>query len=624
MAFNIIELNISNFIQELKRRNVIKVATAYAIAGWLIIQIVTVIEQPLALPDWFDTAIIVLVAIGFPIALIIAWAFELTPDGMKKSDEVAIAESVTNQTGKKLNVVIISALSLLILVLLVERFAFAPKASIEENLPKISTISQQSVAVLPFADMSENKDQDWFSDGLTEEILNSLAQLPELKVTSRTSAFQFKGKDIDISIIADTLGVAHIVEGSVRRIGDRLRITAQLIRAEDGFHLWSETYDSNTENLFEVQTDIAEEIATTLDVFLDDERRERMFASGTRNVQAFQEYLKGMELFRKSHDESAIDGLWEANKYFDKALALDPNFGLASIQKMDAYAHMITDPGTSTLVMSYDEANQGILESLEYASDRLQDPALKHLARLNAVFFSDSWYQLPVIKDEVKKGLGDRTSFPVGGIWSVEIFTLLGEDELVYSDIEEEVMVDPLSLNSWMYRGMVAMKEGDSEGLLNVVERAKKSLGNHSFLNAFAHVLLGVDQEKELVQNFYPNGVQNWGANDIWSIQFNAFLAAYLGNEEVANELLEKYKSKADFIDDMSVITLYALGREEEAREAIRYIDSMPGGPANLAIGIVAFGNRLFFDLEDAPNLSARFKEAGIDVSRLKKVEWDN
>lgn len=244
----------------------------------MIIQIVTVIEEPLALPDWFDTAIIVLVTVGFPIAIIIAWAFELTPDGMKKSDEVTIEESVTNQTGKKLNVIIISVLSLLILVLLIERLVFAPTQMVEEQEPLISQVSQQSVAVLPFADMSENKDQDWFSDGLTEEILNSLAQLPELKVTSRTSAFQFKGKDIDISIIADTLGVAHVVEGSVRRIGDQLRVTAQLIRAEDGFHLWSETYDSSTENLFEVQTDIAEEIAKTLDVFLDDERREKMFA----------------------------------------------------------------------------------------------------------------------------------------------------------------------------------------------------------------------------------------------------------------------------------------------------------------------------------------------------------
>ncbi len=612
---------VSNFISELRRRNVFKVATAYAIAGWLIIQIVTVIEEPLALPGWFDTAIIVFVAIGFPIALIIAWAFELTPEGMKKSDEVEITESVTHQTGKKLNVIIISALSLLILVLLVERIAFVPAQMVEEE-PLISKVSQQSVAVLPFADMSQNKDQDWFSDGLTEEILNSLAQLPELKVTSRTSAFQFKGKDIDISIIADTLGVAHVVEGSVRRIGDRLRITAQLIRASDGFHLWSETYDSNTENLFEVQTDIAEEIAKTLDVFLDNERRERMFAAGTRNVEAFQEYQKGMEIYRDAHNTSDLDRLWEANDHFDAVLDLDPNFGLASMHKMDAYSHLIADPGGSTLNMSYLEAQQGIIESLDYASDRVDDPVLGLLAEMNAVFFSDSWYQLPELKEKTIQAMGDANSFPVGGIWAVEIFTLLNEHQTVLNDVEFTVQSDPLNMNAWMYRVSVGMKEGGSEELYKQLDRSKRAIGTNGFLNSFAHVIIGVNQEDKRIASEYPNGIESWNAPDIWSLQFNAFLAAVLDQDELALELLDEYKSRATFVDDVAALTLFELGKTEEAKEAIRYIDSMPGGTANLALGIVTFGNVLYFDLEDAPNLTKRFEEARIDPAMFTKVEW--
>jgi TolB-like protein len=237
-------MNISNLISELKRRNVFKVAVAYGIAGWLIIQISDTVFPRIGLPDWTITFIIALVVIGLPIALIIAWAFELTPEGIQKSKDIVITDSVTNSTGKKLNGLIISVLSLLIVFLLIERFFFATTTSTNVNSQQATstaTISKKSVAVLPFADLSQNKDQEWFSDGLTEEILNSLAQLPELKVTSRTSAFQFKGKDLDISKIADTLGVANVVEGSVRRIGAQLRITAQLIRAEDGFHLWSET-----------------------------------------------------------------------------------------------------------------------------------------------------------------------------------------------------------------------------------------------------------------------------------------------------------------------------------------------------------------------------------------------
>lgn len=615
-------MNSSKFIEELKRRNVFKVTTAYAIAGWLIIQIVTVIEAPLALPDWFDTAIIILVAIGFPIAIIIAWAFELTPEGMKKSEEVEITESVTNQTGKKLNVIIISALSLLILVLLVERIAFAPAQMVDEEEPLISKVSQQSVAVLPFADMSQNKDQDWFSDGLTEEILNSLAQLPELRVTSRTSAFQFKGKDIDISIIADTLGVAHVVEGSVRRIGDQLRVTAQLIRAEDGFHLWSETYDSNTENLFEVQTDIAEEIAKTLDVFLDDERREKMFAAGTRNVQAFQEYQKGMDIYRDAHNTSDLDRLWVANDYFDVALDLDPNFGLASMQKMDAYSHLIADPGGSTLNMTYEEARQGIIESLDYATGRVDDPVIGLLAEMIAVFFSDSWYQLPELKEKTLQAMGDTEAFPIGGIWSVEIFTLLSAHQTVLSDVESTVQSDPLNLNAWMYRVTVGMKEGGSAELYKQVDRSKRAIGTNEFLNTFAHVIIGVHQEDKRIASAYPNGVENWNAQDIWSLQFNAFLAAVLDQDELALEILDEYKSRATFIDDVAAITLFKLGKTEEARAAIRYIDSMPGGPANLALGMVTFGNALYFDLEDTPNLAKRFKEADIDPAMFTKIQW--
>ncbi len=616
-------MKIQNFLQELKRRNVFRVATAYAIAGWLIIQVFATIAPQLGFPDWIAPLVTTLVLIGFPIVLIIAWAFELTPEGIKKSEDVKITESLTRNTGKKLNGLIIGVLSVTVVFLLVDKIFFQ---STIQDLPNelVNNVSSQSVAVLPFADLSENKDQDWFSDGLTEEILNSLAQLPELQVTSRTSAFQFKGKDIDISLIADTLGVAHVVEGSVRRIGDQLRITAQLIRAEDGFHLWSETYDSNTDRLFDVQTDIAEEIATTLDVFLNDERRERMFATGTRNVLAFQEYLKGMDMYRKAHNTTQIDRLWEANELFDRALELDPNFGQASVIKMDAYAHMITDPGTSSLIMSYDDARNGLIESLEYGAERIEDPALNNAALLNAVFFSDSWYQLPDLKQDVMVAMGDQKRFPVGGIWETEIFTMLGEHEIVLMDVQETVHLDPLSLSSWMYRCMVAMKEGGSSELLKIVDQSKSSIGNNDFLNAFAHTMIGINQEKELLRSIYPNGIENWNAQDVWTLQFNSFLAAALGQDELAEEIFEVYKEKAAFIDDFAALTLFELGKTEEARAAIRYIDSLPGGSANLVIGIVTFGNRLFFDLEDAPNLAKRFEEANVDISQMKIVTWNN
>ncbi|HCT55525.1 MAG TPA: adenylyl cyclase, partial [Balneola sp.] len=186
-------MNISNFIEELKRRNVFKVAVAYAIAGWLIIQIVTVIEAPLNIPDWFDTVVIVLVGIGFPLTLIFAWAFELTPEGIKKSREVEITESVTDRTGKKLNGVIISVLSIALFFVVVERIFFA-KASILEDAGAIAKIETASIAVLPFVNMSSDTENEYFSDGLSEELLNALAKVEDMQVAGRTSSFKFKGQ----------------------------------------------------------------------------------------------------------------------------------------------------------------------------------------------------------------------------------------------------------------------------------------------------------------------------------------------------------------------------------------------------------------------------------------------
>ena len=179
---------------------------------------------------------------------------------------------------------------------------------------------------MSFADLSEDQDQEWFADGLTEEILNSLARLPELLVTARTSSFEFKNTNTDISEIALRLGVEHVVEGSVRKIGDDLRVTAQLIRAKDGFHLWSETYNRKSADLFDVQLDVAQNIAEALDVVLDSSMRERLLQSGTRDIEAFKAHRQGIALFEQAHARSQdhLVTLADANILFEQALALDP------------------------------------------------------------------------------------------------------------------------------------------------------------------------------------------------------------------------------------------------------------------------------------------------------------
>ncbi len=615
-------MDIRGFFNELKRRNVVRVATTYAVVAWLLIQVSATIEAPLSLPHWFDTLIIILVAAGFPLALILAWAFELTPEGIKRSSEVNITESVTRYTGKKLNRLTITVLILIIFFLLVERFYFAlatPEKTVEIEAP--TAISNQSVAVLPFADLSENHDQDWFSDGLTEEILNSLAQLPELKVTSRTSAFQFKGKDLDISRIADTLGVANVVEGSVRRIGDQLRITAQLIRANDGFHLWSKTYDSKTENLFKVQTSIAEEIATTLDVLLDEELREKMFATETRNVEAFQEYLKGVEAYREAH-EGNMSLIWEANRHFDRALELDPGFGNASLYKMDAYAHILIDGMRPPENLTQEEAKIKLKEALQHGTLHLRSPILKVTTEMNLVFFSDSWYQLPNLLKQFKEVLNQTKRVPGGSIWLNEILGLYDEFEILERDTKADIELDPLNLNTWVYRAYYLYNKEGLDALREVFRDSRKVIGSNILIDKVDHFYLGISGQKEVLKSIYSEGFTGAEIEEPILMVVNAYIAAALGNNKLAEDIMVRYRRKVNFEDDWAALVYYEMGEVEKAKALIRQIDSQPAGPTNLAITMGVMGKHRFFELEDAPNTVARFREAGIDLAGFKKMYW--
>jgi len=327
-------MNISKFLEELKRRNVFKVAVAYAIAGWLIIQIVTVIEQPLNIPNWFDTVVIVLVGIGFPLALIFAWAFELTPDGLKKSREVEITESVTDRTGKKLNGVIISVLSVALFFVVVERIFFA-KASILEDASQTAEIQTASIAVLPFVNMSSDQENEYFSDGLSEELLNALAKVDEMQVAGRTSSFKFKGQNENLTEIGGELGVANILEGSVRKSGNRLRITAQLIRVSDGFHMWSETYDREftVDNIFDIQEEISLHVMEELKVRLLPEDEAQLADRPTMDIEAYNAFLQATQ----REITYQPDDLEYAIQKYKEAIRLDPTFAEAYARLALAY-----------------------------------------------------------------------------------------------------------------------------------------------------------------------------------------------------------------------------------------------------------------------------------------------
>src|SRR3989338_6463700 len=329
----------SNLFQELKRRNVFRVAAAYGVVGWLVIQVIDTVTPRLGLPDWVPTLVIVIVLLGFPLALLIAWAFEVTTQGLKRTEDVGEGESIVHATGQKLNVIVIGALVLALSYSIWQNQSseYAQTSDTESDATSAVTdvptaqlevaalITDKSIAILPFADFSADGNQGWFADGLSEEILNSLVRIPDLKVASRTSSFSYRDSNLEITEIARAIGVAHILEGSVRRSDTRLRITAQLIRAADGFHLWSENYDRAPDDAIAIQEDLAISISEALQTAMDPVALAAMANVGTESIAAYNAYLEGLSFWPCIEDLSCVAA-------HERAIGIDPEFAEAQFQ----------------------------------------------------------------------------------------------------------------------------------------------------------------------------------------------------------------------------------------------------------------------------------------------------
>lgn len=309
-----------SLIAELKRRNVFRVAIAYIIVAWLTIQVIDVLVPLLSLPEVIGRALILVLVVGFPIALILAWAFELTPEGIKKEREVDRSESITHSTARKLNSVIIGVLVIALLMFAIDKFVFSPDAVVDQ----VASTETISIAVLPFADMSPDKDQEYFSDGISEEILNGLAKLKSLKVAARTSSFAFKGRNEDLREIGLALGVQNVLEGSIRKDGSKLRITAQLIKVSDGFHLWSETYDRELADIFSVQDEISTSIVTALRGNLFGESIDAK-PSQQIDVETYEKYLQAKVLLTTRTNQTLV----QARAMLEEIVVSEPEFAPA-------------------------------------------------------------------------------------------------------------------------------------------------------------------------------------------------------------------------------------------------------------------------------------------------------
>jgi len=330
-------MNPKNFFAELKRRNVYKVAVAYALVAWLLIQAASILFPTFDAPPWVMKVFVAVLVLGFPIALVFSWAFEITPEGIKREEDVPPNESITHHTGRK-----IVGITIVVAVIAAGLFVYQLVRSKNTGTPRQSeattaSISQKSVAVLAFANLSDDKGSEYFSDGISEELLTVLQKIPGLHVAARTSAFSFKGKNATAQEIGQKLGVAHLVEGSMRKAGDMVRIAARLTQANTGEEQWSENYTRNLKDVFAVQSEIAQTIVEQLRGQLTDgaanpttkaEIQAEVRAAvkgGTKNVEAHESYLQG-RFFANRHSEKEAD---QARVAYQRAVELDPKFALA-------------------------------------------------------------------------------------------------------------------------------------------------------------------------------------------------------------------------------------------------------------------------------------------------------
>jgi TolB-like protein/Flp pilus assembly protein TadD len=320
-------VKIDNFFAELKRRNVYKVAVAYAVVAWLTIQAASIFLPAFNAPQWAMQVVILILMIGFPIALVFSWAFEITPKGIVRESEVPADQSITHHTGRK-----IVALTIVLAVVATGLLIFQLIRA-RSTPPPAATISNKSIAVMPFDNLSGDPQNAYFSEGVQDEILTRLAKIAELKVISRTSTQRFKSAPNDLRQIAQQLGVANILEGSVQKANDQVRVNVQLINAVTDAHLWAETYDRKLTDIFAVETEIAKTVADVLKAKLTGSEQHVIAARPTENSEAHQLYLKGRFFWNKrtgSDLKKSID-------YFEQAIAADPNYALAYAGVADGY-----------------------------------------------------------------------------------------------------------------------------------------------------------------------------------------------------------------------------------------------------------------------------------------------
>jgi TolB-like protein len=534
-----------NFVTELKRRNVFRVAIAYVLVGWVLLQIADVLFPALGLPDWTIRFVAGLLLLGFPVALMFAWAFELTPDGLKREREVEPDQSITHHTGRKLDYIAIGLMVAILLWFAIDRFVLQPADSARPHAE--TEVADKSIAVLPFVNMSDDEANEYFSDGISEELLNLLARISELRVIGRTSSFQFKDKQEDLRLIADKLGVAHILEGSVRKSGNTVRVTAQLITATDGSHLWSDTFDRELDDIFKVQDEIAAAVVRALRVELLGESLRA--ADAPQMSEAYDLYLKGSYLLRRLNREDTKSGY----QYVQQALEIDEELAPAWSELGGYYINEALDrskPQNESLDLAWAATRKALEIDPTLAAGHYQSGFLE-------LVFEWDWLQAEAAFDSVLAIEPNHTSALSGsGLLALG----RGDLEAALDFQKRSFRADPLRIGTHHNLALTYYRAGDLEEALEYFTSSLELSDEYVRGRYYTSIVL---LEMERLEEALAEAELEQG--EAWRLAALALVYSAMGRDDDALAALEELKSR--FADSAAypVAQVYALRGEIDA-----------------------------------------------------------
>jgi TolB-like protein/Tfp pilus assembly protein PilF len=540
-------VNPKNFFGELKRRNVYKVAVAYAVVAWLLIQIATQIFPFFEIPNWAVRLVVLLLVIGFPVAMILAWAFELTPEGVKRTEVADELPRKSEQNRAWIYVVIIAG------AVAAGLFFFGRYTSSKQG----AEMSEKSIAVLPFENRSEDKANAYFAEGVQDEILTRLSKIADLKVTARTSTQHYKSVPENPAEIAKQLGVAHILEGSVQKSGDAVRVNVQLIKAANDSHVWAETFDRKLTDIFSVESDVAKAIADQLRAHITRQEEQVIAAKPTKNIEAYDAYLRGRYFWNKR----TSDGIKHAIEHFQQSIERDPDFALGYAGLADSYIGL-TFYNFAAPHETMPKAKESAIKALA-----LDDTLAEAHASLAHVLMNYDW-NWSAAQKEFKRSIELKPDYATAHEWyAIHYLTATGRLEEAVQEMKKALELEPASLVMNTFMGATLYYAGRYDEAIDQCRRTIQMDPNF----AVAHWHLGLAYEQKQVLDAateeFKKAISLSGGSPLMRAALGRAYAESQ-KEQKANEMPNELNelAKRQYVSAYEVATIYvALGNKEQA-----------------------------------------------------------